>query len=72
MIISRITLLHNDKVHASPAEIGTTTKTKLVIDKFTKAVVEPLLTTVSTDSIIDVRLFSAFSFLFFFWVLSSK
>ena len=48
------TLLPNDRAHANPAEIGTTIKPTPVTDNVTCVVVEPIITTVWTDSNIEV------------------
>ena len=61
MIILSIILLLNDKAHAIPAEIGTTIKTTPVTDNVTCVVVEPIKTTVLTDSIIEVSVLCFFS-----------
>ena len=54
-IISCNTLLPNGKAHAIPAEIGTTIKPTPVTDNVTVVVVvAPIVTTVSTDSNIDL------------------
>ena len=63
MIILSITLLPNDRTHAIPAEIDTTIKATPVTDNVTGVVVEPIITTVWTDSNIDV-LFYVFLFVF--------
>ena len=52
-----IILLPNDRAHAIPAEIGTTIKTTPLTDNVTGVVVEPRITTVWTDSIIDVMFY---------------
>ena len=54
MIILCNPLLPNDKAHAIPAEIGTTIKPTPVTYKVTDVVVAPIMTTVSTDSSIEV------------------
>ena len=63
MIIFCITLLPNDRAHALPADIGTTIKPTPVTDNDLDVVVEPIITTVWTDSNIDI---SVFCFLFVF------
>ena len=50
MVILCITLLPYDRAQANPAEIGTTIKPIPVTDNVTDVVVEPIVTTVSTDS----------------------
>ena len=50
-----IILLQEDKTHAVPAEIGTTSKPITVINKDTEVVVEQIITTVSTDSLVEMR-----------------
>ena len=60
MIILCITLLPNDRAHANPAEIDTTIKPTLVTDNVTGVVVEPLNTTVWTDSNIEVSVLCFF------------
>ena len=61
MIILCIILLPNDRAHAIPTEIGTTIKPKPVTDNVTCVVVEPILTTVWTDSFIEVSVLCFFS-----------
>ena len=63
MIILCITFLPNDRAHAIPAEIGSTIKPTPVTDDFTDIVVEPIKTTVWTDSNIEVSVL--FFYLFF-------
>ena len=55
MIILCIILLHNEKAHATQAETGTITNTKLETDKFPEVLVVPMKTNVSIDSNTDVR-----------------
>ena len=50
MVNLRNTLLPNDRVQTIPAEIGTTIKPTPIADSVTDFVVEPIITTVSTDS----------------------
>ena len=68
MIILCITLLPNDSAHASPAEIGTTVKPTPLTDNVTGTVVEPIITTVWTDSNFEV---SVFCFLVCFLIYGS-
>ena len=63
MIILCITLLPSDRAHAIAAEIGTTIKPTPVTDNVTCVVVEPIITTVWTDSNIEVSVL-CFFFLF--------
>ena len=73
MIILCITLLPNDRAHAIPAEIGTTTKPTRVTDNITDVVVEPITTTVWTDSNIEVSVLCFFiCFLKYGFYFSSK
>ena len=60
MFILCITLLPNDRAHAIPEEIGTTIKPTLVTDNVTGVVVEPIITTVWTDSNIEVSVLCFF------------
>ena len=63
------TLLPNDSVRVTPADIGKTTKQIPLIDKVIEVDVAPSITTVSTDSNV---LFSVLVFLYFFpdfWIL---
>ena len=60
MIILSITLLPNDRAHAIPAEIGTTIKPTPVTDNVTGGLVQPLITTVWTDSNIEVSVLCFF------------
>ena len=53
MIILSITFLPNDRPHAIPPEIGTTIKPTPVTNNVTGVVVEPIKTTVWTDSNIE-------------------
>ena len=64
MIILCNFLLPNDRVHAIPADIGTTIKPKPVTDSCTDIVVEPIITTVSTECSIEVSVLY-FLYLFF-------
>ena len=57
MNISYNILIHENRTHAFPAKIGTTTKAVPVINKDTEVVVEPIITTVSIHSIIEMRVF---------------
>ena len=50
MIILCNTLLHNDKVQASPADIGKTIKLIPVIDRVIEVDVAPMIIILSTDS----------------------
>ena len=52
-----ITFLPNDRAEAIPADIGTTIKPTPVTDEVLDVVVAPPITTVSTDSSIEVRVF---------------
>ena len=61
MIIFFIILLPNDRAHAILAEIGTTIKSTPVTDNVTCVVVEPIITTVWTDSNIEVSVLCFFS-----------
>ena len=63
MIIFCNTLLPNDRAHALPVDIGTTIKPTPLADKVTGVVVEPIITTLWTDSNIDI---SVLCFLFVF------
>ena len=47
-------LLPNDRAQVFPAEIGTTIEQTPVTNKITEVVVAPIITTVSTDSNIEV------------------
>ena len=67
MIILCIILLPIDRAHAFPAEIGTTIKPTPVTDKVTGLVVEPIITTVWTDSNIEVSVL-CFFVCFFLWL----
>ena len=58
------TFLPNDRVHAIPADIGKIIIPLPVIDRVIKVDVAPIITTVSTDSKIEVSV-SNFSYLFF-------
>ena len=53
MIILSIILLPNDRTHAIPAEIVTTIKPTPLTDNVTGIVIEPIRTTVWTDSNIE-------------------
>ena len=53
MFILSITFLPNDRPHATPPEIGTTIKPTPVTDNVTGVVVEPIKTTVWTDSKVE-------------------
>ena len=64
MIIFCITLFPNDRAHATPAEFGSTIEPLPVTDKTTDVVFAPNLTTVSTDSNIEVRVLEIFYFIF--------
>ena len=50
MMILCKTLLHNDRVQATPAKIGTINNPTTVTDNVTDVVVAPIFTIVSTDS----------------------
>ena len=54
MIIFFIILLPNDRAHAILVEIGSTIKPTPVTNNLTDIVVEPIITTVWTDSNIEV------------------
>ena len=56
MIILSNTLLHNDRTHDTPVDIGTTIKPTPVTDNLTDVVIAQIITTVSTDSNINVSL----------------
>ena len=72
MIILYNTLLPNDKVQATPADIGKITKPTPVNDKVIEVDVAPMITIESTDSIIVVIVLY-FSYLYFdLWFLSLK
>ena len=58
------TLLPKDRAHAIPAKNASTIKPTPVSDNVTDVVVEPIKTTVSTDSNIEVNVLS-FSCFFF-------
>ena len=60
MIILSITFLPNGRAHAIPPEIGTTIKPTPVTDNVTGVVVEPIKTTVWTDSNIEVSVLCFF------------
>ena len=68
MVILCFIFLPNDRAHAIPAEIDTTIKPTPVTDNVTGVMVEPIITTVWTDSIIDV-MFYVFLFVFLFMAL---
>ena len=61
MIIFSIILLLNDRAHAIAAENGTTIKPTPLTDNVTCVVVEPIKTTVLTDSNIEVIVLCFFS-----------
>ena len=64
MISFCTTLLPNDKIHATPADIGKKIKPIPVIDNAFEADVAPIVTIVSTDSDIVFRVsYFYFSFL---------
>ena len=67
-IILCITLLPSDRAHAIPAGISTTIKPTPVTDNVTGNVVEPIKTTVWTDSNIEVSVLCFFVF-FYLWLL---
>ena len=69
MFILCITLLPKDRAHAIPAEIGTTIIPTPVTDNVTSGLVQPLITTVWTDSNIEV---SVLCFFFVLWFLFLK
>ena len=64
-IILCITLLPSDRAHAIPAGISTTIKPTPVTDNVTGNVVEPIKTTVWTDSNIEVSVLCFFVFFLF-------
>ena len=49
--------IDDDRAPATPAETGTTIKQTTVIKNVTNVVVAPIITTVSTDSNIEVSVF---------------
>ena len=64
------TLLPNDRVQAIQAENSTTIEPIPITDSVTDVVVEPILTTVSTDSKIVFRVLLILYFFFDLWFLS--
>ena len=54
MIILCKPLIPNDRANRTPADIGTKVIATTVTDKFADAVIAPVITTVSTESNIDV------------------
>ena len=66
------TLLPNDRAIANLADIGKIIKPKPVIDRVIEVEFAPILTVVSTDSIIVFRTLKILNFFFDLWVFSSK